>query len=98
MTNNDSTRRTVRYELLHGIDASNAIRDYPVGYLPVGCLERHGDHLPMGLDVIKAHGICCILAERIGGIVFPPHHYAGIHMMPPEHLMKFAPVHFPDIF
>ena len=61
-----------------------------VGYLPIGCLERHGDHLPMGLDAIKAHGICCLLARIIGGVVFPAHFYAGIHQMGPQDLNKYT--------
>ena len=70
---------TVQFELMKGREATAAIRAYPVGYLPIGCLERHGDHLPMGLDTIKAHQVCCASAKAIGGIVFPPHYYAGIH-------------------
>ena len=85
----DFTKR-VQYELMLGREAMEAIERCPVGYLPVGCLERHGDHLPMGLDVIKAHKICCLVARAIGGVVFPPHYYSGIHQMPPEQLEKFT--------
>ena len=74
-------RKQVQYELMLGREATSAIAACPVGYLPIGCLERHGDHLPMGLDVIKAHKACCLAARAIGGVVFPPHHYAGIHRM-----------------
>jgi creatinine amidohydrolase len=87
---NADFRRNVRYELMLGREATEAIAKFPVGYLPVGCLERHGDHLPMGLDVIKAHGICCLVAQVLGGVVFPPHYYAGIHLMPPERIRKYT--------
>jgi creatinine amidohydrolase len=73
--------RGVRYEFMRGRQAVAAIRAFPVGYLPVGCLERHGDHLPMGLDTFKAAGVCRLVAQAVGGVVFPPHHYAGIHRM-----------------
>ena len=66
-------------ERLLGREFNDRLARQPVGYLPIGTLERHGDHLPMGLDVIKAHAFCVFLAERIGGIVWPPHHYLGIH-------------------
>jgi creatinine amidohydrolase len=89
MLHNSDYRRNVRYELMLGREATAAIARFPVGYLPVGCMERHGDHLPMGLDVIKAHGICCLLAQAIGGVVFPPHFYSGIHRMTPEQI-RFA--------
>lgn len=82
--------RVVQYELMLGREATESIRSYPLGYLPIGCLERHGDHLPMGLDVIKAHKICCRVAEEIGGIVFPPHYYAGIHEMPEQQIAKYT--------
>ena len=73
--------RKVRYELMLGREATQRIGDCPVAYLPIGCLERHGDHLPMGLDVIKAHMICCVVAQAAGGVVFPPHFYSGIHKL-----------------
>lgn len=80
----------VQYEFMQGRDATEKIKAYPVGYLPIGCLERHGDHLPMGLDIIKAHRICCAAAKEIGGIVFPPHYYSGIHMMSKQNLAKYT--------
>jgi len=80
----------VRYELMHGRDAMAAIARMPVGYLPIGCLERHGDHLPMGLDIIKAHGICCQAAREIGGVVFPPHFYSGIHGMNAQEIAHYT--------
>ncbi len=82
--------KKVRYELMLGREATQRIKEFPVGYLPVGCLERHGDHLPMGLDVIKAHGICCLVAQAIGGIVFPPHFYSGIHKLDANMVQKFT--------
>jgi len=82
--------RTVQYELMMGRQATENIRSFPVGYLPIGCLERHGDHLPMGLDVIKAHKVCCAVAQAIGGIVFPPHYYTGIHKMSDEQIAKYT--------
>lgn len=83
-------RRNVRYERMLGREATEAIARYPVAYLPIGCLERHGDHLPMGLDVIKAHGICRAAAQALGGVVFPPHFYSGIHAMTAEQLKRFT--------
>ena len=82
--------KVVQYELMHGRDAAAAIRECPVAYLPIGCIERHGDHLPMGLDVLKAHGICCEIARSLGGVVFPPHFYAGIHRMSRDQLNTYT--------
>jgi len=85
----DYTKK-VRYELMLGREATQRIREYPVAYLPIGCLERHGDHLPMGLDVIKAHGISCVVAQAIGGLVFPPHFYSGIHRLDDSTMQRFT--------
>ena len=73
-----------------GREAVDAIARSPIGYLPVGCLERHGDHLPMGLDTLKAHGVCCLAARLIGGVVFPPHHYAGVHGLTRQQLRTYT--------
>ena len=90
MTFRVNYRQTVEYELMLGREANEAVREHPVGYLPIGCLERHGDHLPMGLDVIKAHKICCVAAQAIGGVVFPPHYYAGIHHLTREQIDRIT--------
>jgi creatinine amidohydrolase len=43
----------------------------PTAYLPLGTLEFHGPHLPIGLDGLTAHAVCVAAAERGGGIVLP---------------------------
>lgn len=49
-----------------------AIRDgCPVAYVPWGALEWHSLHAPIGLDSVKAEGICVELARRCGGVVLP---------------------------
>jgi creatinine amidohydrolase len=90
MSTKDQRQAGICYDLMFGREAIAAIKSFPVGYLPVGCLERHGDHLPMGLDTLKAHQICCILAKKFGGVVFPPHHYAGIHRFSEEEKKKYT--------
>ena len=39
--------------------------------LPLGCLEMHGEHLPVGTDSLKAHAIVEKAAEKTGAVVFP---------------------------
>lgn len=43
----------------------------PLAYLPLGILEWHGLHNPLGLDGIKAEEVAVRLAEEVGGIVMP---------------------------
>ena len=43
----------------------------PIAYLPLGTLEWHGEHLPLGADGLQAQGFFTCLAQRVGGIVLP---------------------------
>ncbi|MHB1035098.1 MAG: creatininase family protein [Pirellulales bacterium] len=47
-------------------------RKFPVVYVPLGLIEWHGRHLPLGNDAIKAHAILVKCAEKFGGVVYPP--------------------------
>lgn len=48
----------------------------PIGYLPLGTLEWHGEHNVVGLDTLKAHAICVRAAQISGGVVLPPFYWA----------------------
>lgn len=63
--------REVRVERLAPAELDSALADSSVVYLPLGSLEFHGPHLPIGLDALNAHGVCVAAAERSGGIVLP---------------------------
>jgi len=43
----------------------------PIAYLPLGTLEWHGEHLPLGSDGIQSQGFFAELAQEVGGIVLP---------------------------
>jgi creatinine amidohydrolase len=49
-----------------------AVSRCPVAYVPLGLLEWHGDHLPLGTDFLKISGIALAAASRTGGVVLPP--------------------------
>jgi creatinine amidohydrolase len=59
--------------LPHEIEA--ALTAHPVAYLPLGSIEYHSRHLPVGLDGLNAHGVCTRAAQRTGGIVLPTLYY-----------------------
>jgi len=69
------------------------LAENPVAYLPLGTLEYHGPHLPVGLDALTAHGICRGAAERGGGIVLPAFYQGvgGEHTAYPWTIMSNAP-------
>jgi creatinine amidohydrolase len=52
------------------IEAAKALR--PAIYLACGSVEWHGYHNPVGLDTLKAHEQLVGLADRLGGVVYPP--------------------------
>ncbi|HJP34103.1 MAG TPA: creatininase family protein [Candidatus Latescibacteria bacterium] len=64
----------VRYTDLRPHQFRERIQDRPVAYLPLGTIEWHGEHLPLGSDAIISEGLMCECARRFGGIVMPPVH------------------------
>lgn len=72
------------------IDAAKARR--PAIYLPFGALEWHGYHNPVGLDALKAHEQLVGLANRAGGLVYPPIYFGagGGHTQWPHSFMVSA--------
>ena len=47
------------------------IADAPIAYLPMGTLEWHGEHLPIGSDGLQSYYFFTGLAREVGGIVLP---------------------------
>ena len=43
-----------------------------VALLPIGSLEKHGEHLPLGTDGLIAHKVALLAAEREPAVVLPP--------------------------
>ncbi len=64
----------VRYSELLPHEFRRRLADRPVAYLPLGTLEWHGEHLPLGSDGIISEGLMVRCARELGGIVLPPLH------------------------
>lgn len=62
---------TVHYDELRPAEFRSRLSDVPIAYLPLGTLEWHGEHLPLGSDSLQADGFLSLLADRVGGIVLP---------------------------
>ena len=59
----------VNYEELTPAEFRVRLADAPIAYLPLGTLEWHGEHLPLGSDGIQSTGFFSELAHKVGGVV-----------------------------
>jgi len=65
------------YERMIPSEIETILEAAPIAYIPWGALEYHSYHNPVGLDGIKAHGLCIDLAQEVGGLVIPPVYQAA---------------------
>jgi creatinine amidohydrolase len=66
-----SHKEKVLYEELTPKEFSSRLAHCPVAYLPLGTLEWHGVHLPLGSDGLQSQEFFKRLAYKAGGIVLP---------------------------
>ena len=68
--------RKVEFELMRPGEIVEARRSVPAVFVPVGPLEWHGPHMPVGTDGLHAWHVSVRVAREVGGVVLPPL-YAG---------------------
>jgi creatinine amidohydrolase len=68
----------VQVELLLPDEIVAALAARSVVYLPLGSIEYHSHHLPIGVDGLNAHGVCTHAAVRAGGVVMPTLYYGVV--------------------
>ena len=61
----------VLYTELNPQEFQERLLKAPIAYLPLGTLEWHGRHLPLGTDGLISQGFFIKIARNIGGIVLP---------------------------
>jgi len=61
----------VLYEELTPAEFRHRIAAAPIAYLPLGTIEWHGEHLPLGSDGLQSRGFFVELAQEVGGVVCP---------------------------
>ncbi len=59
-------------ELLRPGQIAEAMAACPRVWIPLGTIEYHSQHLPVGLDGLTAHALCLDAADIAGGLVYPP--------------------------
>jgi len=65
-----------RWEELSATDLVKALEQTSLVYVPIGTLEFHGAHLPLGTDAIHSYEFCLAAAKRTGGVVLPATHWS----------------------
>ncbi len=65
----------VRYHMLRPGQIVERRKACPVAYIPIGTIEWHGIHNPLGADTLQAEGLAILCARKGGGLVFPPLYY-----------------------
>lgn len=67
---------SVQYQTAYDIE--DHMDEQAVAVLPVGAVEAHGPHLPLGTDNILAEELATRYAEKVGGYVFPTLSYGQV--------------------
>ena len=62
--------KKVLYEELLPEECVQRIQEMPVAYLPLGTLEWHGPHMPLGADGIQSKELFVRVAEKVGGVSY----------------------------
>jgi len=66
------------------------LRAAAVAYLPLGPLEWHGPHLPLGMDPLNAEQVALGACARTGGIVWPTLFWGTERERPPQVLKNLG--------
>ena len=70
----------VRYQFLRPAEIVKRREAMPVAWVPLGTIEWHGVHNPIGSDTLQAEGICTIAARKGGGLVMPPVYFGDVRV------------------
>jgi creatinine amidohydrolase len=69
----------MKWEELTGPDFAQAVEDKNICVLPMGIIERHGHHLPLGTDLLNVRHIVEQAVELEPAVVFPPFYFGQIY-------------------
>jgi creatinine amidohydrolase len=82
MRSKEAQRRAplpVRWDELTASDFPRAVKQAKgVCVLPIGCIEKHGPHLPLGTDTMAVRAASVRAAEREYAVVFPEYYFGQI--------------------
>ncbi len=70
----------VQWEELTASDFPGAVRQASgVCLVPIGVIEKHGPHLPLGTDVMAVREACVRAAAREYAVIFPQYYFGQIY-------------------
>lgn len=69
--NDNGTSKPKRFEEVGGFEVADVVSSHAFAILPLGSLEFHGPHNPLGADSIIISGVAEQVAARTGGLLFP---------------------------
>ena len=70
----------MQWEQLTSSDFEKAVQSCQgVGIIPIGVIEAHASHLPLGTDMYASHWYACRAAEEESALVFPPYPFGINH-------------------
>jgi len=81
-----------------GPEVALAAKKVGVAILPIGATERHGDHLPVGMDTLTVTNICAKAVDKEDAVIFPTvftgmntelRHAPGSISVRPELIMQY---------
>lgn len=76
--------RSRQIQYLRPQEVLDEMSRFPVAYWPLGLIEWHGPHLPLGVDAFNAEAIALRVAEAGGGLVMPTTYFGTERERPPE--------------
>ena len=65
----------VRFGYLRPKDMIKRREECPIAYIPLGILEWHGFHNPLGVDSFTSEHLAVLCAKTGGGLAMPPLHW-----------------------
>jgi len=74
------TKLTVKLEELSAPEYIRAVKKSGgICIIPMGIIEKHGNHLPLGTDLLNVRNLALKAAEKEYCIVFPPYYFGQIN-------------------
>ncbi len=68
-------RQLLWLDELSTTEAAQAAKEGKVVIFPIGSVEEHGNHLPLGTDSVQPEYIATEVAKRTGCLIAPPFRY-----------------------